>query len=203
MQTDGARPAKGSLTKEALSLLRNKSYIMLLFFVALNSLAVVPMFVFMIEYVKTVGGGSGDVPMIFFLRCVAEVPTFILLSYVGKRISSKNLLMTGVGFTMIYITGLIFVDTIFWLSAINLVGAAGFILTLTGRLRYLQETTPEAVRSTSISVMSACEIGLGSIAGNLIAGFLIAGYGIRIHAMTSLGALILAFFIILLCLRKN
>jgi MFS family permease len=53
-------------------------------------------------------------------------------------------------------------------------------------MRYINEVAPEAVRSTSVTIMGACEIGLGSIAGNLIAGFVLGMYGTR--AMTGVSA---------------
>jgi PPP family 3-phenylpropionic acid transporter len=188
----GVLRAKPNLKKEALTLLRDMRYILFIVFVALYSLSMSPLFVFIIEFVLAVDGHPGDVPMIHALRCMVELPIFILIGAAGKRLGAKKLMLAGLCFGFIYLTGLLLAYSFTGLIVSHMFGAAGFILCLTGRMRYINEITPEAVRSTSITIMGACEIGLGSIAGNLIAGFVIGLYGTQALTWVSVTALAVA-----------
>ena len=201
-EMDGGHRAKVNLKKEALSLFKNKGYILFVIFVAFNALAVMPLFVFSIEYVSFVGGKPGDVPMIHFLRCMMEIPFFILIGAIGNRISTKMLLIAGICFSFIYLFGLLLATNLPILVVAHMIGSIGFILTLSGRMRYLRETAPEAVLSTSITVMGAFEIGVGSIAGNLIAGMVLGLFGTRAFTLISISALCIAM-ILLIFLRTT
>ena len=86
-------------------------------------------------------------------------------------------------------TGLLFANTLPWLIVFRSLNGPGFILGLTGRMRYITELTPESVRSTSITLMGACEVGLGAVAGNLIAGFVSGRYGTRVLTLVAMTAL--------------
>jgi PPP family 3-phenylpropionic acid transporter len=196
IKEENANKPKPNLKKEAVSLLRNKQYLIFIAFVSFCSLAVAPLFVFIIEYVISVGGNPGDVPKIHAMRCVVELPFFIFIGSVGKRFSAKKLMLAGMCFNCVYMVGLLFANSFFWLAACHLVGSPGFILGLTGRMRYINETTPESVRSTSITVMGACEIGLGSIIGNLIAGFVLGAFGTQAFTMVALVSLCIATLIL-------
>lgn len=200
IQNPETSKAKKNLRKEALSLLKNKSYLLFLGYAAFNSLALMPLFMFNIEYVTDMGGGPENVQMIAFMRCVFEIPVFILISKFGKRLSYKKFLIFGLCLSMIYVSGLLFSNNMFWLTASYMVGAIAFIFALTGRLRYIFEKTPEIVRSTSITLIGACEMGVGAVVGNLLAGFIIGMYGTQAFSMVSIAALsIAAIFLGLLC----
>ena len=134
--------------------------------------------------------------MIQALRCFVELPMFILVGLIGKQVSAKKLILAGICFSLVYIIGLLFAKTLFWLLFFHLVGSPGFILGLSGRMRYLNEITPLSVRSTSITVMVACEIGLSAVAGNLIAGFLLEMYGTYALTLVALGALFAVMLIL-------
>jgi PPP family 3-phenylpropionic acid transporter len=194
---------KPNLTKEAFTLLKNHKYILFILFVALYALSSQPLFVFIIDYVTAVGRGPGDVPVIHALRCVVELPLFIFIGYMGTRIGAKKLMMTGVCFAVLYTAGLLFAHNYALLVVSHMSGAAGFILCLTGRMRYINEITPEAVRSTSITVMGACEVGLGAIAGNLVAGFILGTYGTRALTFVSLAALVLSMAVLMLLFKRK
>jgi len=186
------RRAKRDLKKEALTLFKNNRYLLLICYIALNALTTSPLFVFIIDFVTAVGGSPGDVPMIHALRCAVEIPFFIYVGSVGKRFASWKIMFAGACFTFVYLIGLLAANAFPILIAGHLFGSAGFILSLTGRLRYLNEVTPESVRSTSITVMGACEIGLGSIVGNLIAGFVIGAHGTKAMALAAMVSLLCA-----------
>jgi PPP family 3-phenylpropionic acid transporter len=197
---------KKNVFKDAAALLRDRRYIMFLCLVAIWALSTYPLYTFIIDYVTAVGGSVGDVPKIHALRCAAELPAFILVGSIGRRADAKKLMLAGMCFYLAHITGLLFANTFVWLAAVNLLAAPGFILGLTGRMRYISEITPESVRSTSIAAMGACEIGLGSVLGNLIAGFISGKYGIRslsFVAMTAICAAIVIFLIVIMPEKKT
>ena len=189
--------AKGNLKRDALALIKNKPYLLLIVFVSLNALAVAPLFMFMIEYVNVVGGVPGNVPLIHALRCAVEIPAFILVGSYAKRTGAKTLMVAGGLFSLAYMIGLFFATTFFWLAISHLAaGAPGFILGLTGRLRLVEELTPASVRSTSITLMGTFEVGLGSILGNLIAGFVLEYYGTRHLSLVSACAMALGIAVL-------
>ena len=184
---------KPDLKKDALSLLSNKRYITLILFIALSALALQPLWVFLIEYVVTVGGEPEHVPLIHALRCVVEIPLFIFVGTACKRVSAQRLMIIGMCFMFVYVPVLLFANSLAWIIVAHLAGGTpGFIFGLTGRLRYLNEVTPDSVRSTSITLMGTVELGLGAIIGNFVAGFVLQAHGTQALSMISLGALIVA-----------
>ena len=194
----GLKRAKPNLKKDVASLIKNKPYILLLIFGALSALAVSPLFVFLIEYVSAAGGHAGQVPLIHALRCAVEIPMFILVGSFLKNVAAKKLMLAGACFTLVYITGLLFADSFFLLALSHVAaGAPGFILGLTGRLRYVNEATPESVRSTSITLMGTFEIGLGAIVGNLTAGFVLGAYGTQALTLVSITSISVAILLLM------
>ena len=201
IHTESPKP-KPNLLREAVSLLRGKRYIIFICFVSLWALATQPLYTFIIDFVTAVGGGPGDVPMIQAVRCIGEIPAFIVAGTLGQRISAKRLMFAGMVFWVLHMLGIMYASSFFWLCACHMLAGPGFILGLAGRMRYIFEITPEPVRSTSITVMGACEIGLGAIAGNLIAGFVSGAYGPRALAMVSMAALSIPM-VMLLFVKTN
>ena len=194
---------KRNLKSEAASLLRNKPYIIFVLYASFSALSTGPVFNFIIFYVTAVGGNPGDVPMIHAIRCITEIPMFVLIGLIGKKYGARKLILTGMGFSFVYIIGLLFSNSLLGLTLSHaLAGAPAFILGLSGRMRYLSELTPLSVRSTSITVMYACEIGLGSITGNLIAGFLLGIYGTHVLTLVALGALFASAITLMLIPRR-
>ena len=191
------RKAKSHLRRDAANLLRNKAFVMLVFFAGLSALAVMPMFVFLIEYVTVLGGTPGQVPFIQAMRCVVEIPVFIYIASKCKNTAPKKLLTIGAALTLLYTVGIFLADSFMMLMTSHaLAGAPGFILLLTGRLRYLNMVTPEAVRSTSITLMGTGEIAIGSIIGNLLAGFMLYNFGTGHLALFSFGSVSVALLLL-------
>ena len=188
----GVPRVKRNLIKEAASLLQNKQYIILIFFTALIALAVQPIFTFIIDYAGKVGGNPGHVPLIQAIRCIVELPIFLFIGSAGKRLAAKKLIVSGICFYFVYVSGLFFANSLSLLAVCHMMGAAGNILILTGRLRYLTEITPISMRSTSITLISVGEIFLGSTIGNLLGGFLLGKIGPHALTLVSLLALIAA-----------
>ena len=86
--------------------------------------------------------------------------------------------------------GILFAASIFWFILFSLLGSVGYFFGLSGRMRYIIEITPESVRSSSLSIASVCEAGIGSIAGNLIGGAVVGVYGTRALTLISLAAML-------------
>lgn len=197
-QETGARRVKPNLKKDAVSLVSNKRYVALILFIALSALALQPLWVFMVAFVAEVGRGPDYVFRLQFLRCIVEIPLFILVGTACKRVSSKRLMIMGICFMFVYVLLLMFANSFFWIAAAHLVGGTpGFIFGLTGRLRYINEVTPDTVRSTSITLMGTVELGLGAIIGNSVAGFIIDSHGTQMFMIVSLCALILAALLLM------
>ena len=187
---------KPDLKKEALALLKSYQNIIFLLIIAFSSLAVLPLNTFIIYYTEVIGGSSGDAAFIPAIRCVFELIFFILLAIFSKKFSTKALLIIGACLSFIYVTGVLFAANLFWLTFWHSVGAAGFVISLTGRMRYVKERISESVRSTFITLMGASEIALGAVAGNLIAGFVLGRYGTYILTLTAVGSMVVALILL-------
>ena len=195
--------AKSNIKKDAITLLKQKWFMIFILFGALSAMAVQPAFMLLIEYVNQVGGSPGQVPLIQALRCVVEVPVFILVGVLGKKIQTKTLLILGIIFNFMFLFGLMFSTSFIILTLSHLFGGTiGFIFNLTGRLRYINENTPESVRSTSITVMSTFDIGLAAIIGNLVAGFVLDMFNTMVLSAVSLLPLVLSGILLILLPKK-
>ena len=198
------KKAKSHLRRDAAALFANKAFVMLVIFAGLSALTVAPMFIFSIEFVMALGGTPGQVPFIHALRCVVELPVFIFIGTKCKATNPKKLMAIGAVLTLIFISGVFLAGTFPVLALFHaLAGAPGFILLLTGRMRYINIAVPEAVRSTSITLMGTGEIAVGSIAGNLIAGYIIGGFGLARLSILSFSAILLAMLCLCFMPGKN
>ena len=179
--------AKGNLSKDIGKLFVNKRYLFLVLFIALSALAAQPLWMFLPTFVDTVGGSPSDVLLVQALRCVVEIPLFIFVGSFCKNVSSRKLMLAGASFMFVYIIMLFFTASLPMLIAAHLIGGVpAFIFGLTGRLRLLNESTPDSVRSTSITVMGTVELGLGAIIGNSVAGIILDNYSTRVLGAVSL-----------------
>jgi len=184
------RKAQSHVTQDAAALLNNKQFMLFIAFVGIMALGIQPIYTYMIDMVTAVGGNAGDVPKIQAMKCVFEIPMLIFTGVIAhRRLDVRKLMLAGVGFYLVQMFGLIFADTSVMVIFFYILGTPGFILCLSGRLKYLDKITSESVRSTTITVIGACEIGLGAIAGNLAGGFILEAYGTR--AVAVLGAVCL------------
>jgi len=187
---EGVQRVKPNLKKDTVSLITNKRFLILILFTGLMGLGVQPLWVFLIEFVYEVGGHTGNVPLIHALRCLVEIPLFIFVGTKLRGTSSKRLMCIGAFFMFVYMVLMLFAGSVAGIAVAHMLGGTpGFIFLLNGRLRYLNEVTPENMRSTSITLMGTMEIAFGSIAGGLIGGFVLEAFGTQRLAVFSLVAL--------------
>ena len=195
---------KPNLKRDAMSLLKDRQYLLLLVSIGFMALAVQPLWTFLVEFLAGAGGSLGDVPLIGALRCVIEIPTFIFVAVMCKNTGSKKLLLVGTIFLFLYVAILFFANSFFWIAAAHMFGGTpGFIFLLTGRLRYVNEATPESVRSTSITLMGTMEVALGSIVGSLVGGFVVDMHGTRVLTVVSFVSLVLSVVVLLFLRRRH
>jgi len=203
-EDSAARRVKPNLRKDTVSLFKNMRFIALIVFAGFSALGLHPLWVFLIEFVTEAGGTTGNVPLIHALRCAVEIPLFIIVGTACKRVDAKKLMIIGTSFMFVYMLGMLFANSLFWIAAAHLVGGTpGFIFGLTGRLRYINQVTPETVRSTSITLMATVEIGFGAILGGLIGGFVLELYGTQVLTLVSLGSLLVAMLVLMAMTLKK
>ena len=194
---------KPNLKKDAISLLKNKRYLLLLVSVGFMALATQPLWTFMVEFLAVVGGSLGDVARVGALRCIIEIPVFIFVATLCRNTSPKKLMIAGAIFMLLYVIILFFANSFFWVAFAHMFGGTpGFIFTLTGRLRYVNEATPESVRSTSITLMGTMEVAFGSIVGSLVGGFMLDTHGPRMLTIASF-VIVLASIVVLIFLKRR
>lgn len=195
---DQTQDAKSTLKQDAIALFKNKKYIALIVFVGFSALSLQPLWMFLIVYVTEVGGTQGNVPLIHAIRCAVEIPLFIFIGTACKKVSAPKLMAIGVAFQIIYILGLLFASSFSGVLFAHLLGGApGFVFGINGRLRFLNDITPNSVRATSITILGTIELGLGAIIGNYIAGNVLDIYSTNALSFISLGAQVAAAFMLL------
>ena len=200
-----ARIVKTSIKKDISTLFKNKRYIMLTVFFVFFAIGMQPIYTFMIDVVTAAGGSAGDVPMIQAIKCAVEIPMFLLLGYLTKkRIDVRKAMIAGLCFYFAHMLGLVFASTSAIVMILYIISTPGYVLILFGRLQYIRMITPESIRSTSITIISACEVGIGSVAGNLIGAFVLGHSGTRGLAMMELISLCAAMLVLfLICLDSK
>ena len=194
-----AKIAKINIRKDMSTLFRNKKYMKLIAFFIFFAIGMQPIYTFMIDVVTSVGGAAGDVPMIHAIKCFFEIPMFLLLGYISKKqFDIRKVMFVGICFYLVHMLGLVFAGSPAAVVVLYVVSTPGYVLILFGRLQYIRMVTPESIRSTSITIISACEVGIGSVAGNLIGAFVLGRYGTRGLAIMEIASLCAVLLVLLL-----
>lgn len=174
------------------SLLKNKALVrFLLFSLAAYFLLQGPMWLFPV-YVRAHGGDLDTIRRMWILMLVAEIPLVISSGAGLKRVGARGLLSLGVlaGGLRWAVSGLI--DNLYAIYAVQTlhgVMVAGIIL---GGPLYLDDVVPERLRSTAQGLLSMVGVGIGGIASNAVAGFLLEYGGADApYVLAGLGSLVL------------
>jgi len=174
------------------SLLKNRAVVrFLLFTLTAYFLLQGPMWLFPV-YVRAHGGDMDTIRWMWVLMLLAEIPLVISSGAGLKRIGARGLLALGIlaGGLRWMVSGLI--DNLYAIYAVQTlhgVMVAGIIL---GGPLYLDDVVPERLRSTAQGLLSMVGVGIGGIASNAVAGFLLEYGGADApYVLAGIGSLVL------------
>ncbi|MBI2358652.1 MAG: MFS transporter [Deltaproteobacteria bacterium] len=190
-------PRKGTVALRAekgdwRELFKNRAVIRFLFFVlVVYVLQAGPMWLFPL-YVRARGGGLDTIRQMWILMLVIEIP-LVMSSGAGlKRLGSRGLLALGLlaGAIRWTVSGLSHdLQVIYPVQILHGVMVTGLIL---GGPLYLDAVVPGRLRSTAQALLSVIGVGIGGIASNAGAGWLLQHVGADAPYIASgIGSLIL------------
>jgi PPP family 3-phenylpropionic acid transporter len=190
-------PKKGAVALRAdrrdwRELVRNRPFLrFLLFSLAAHFLMHGPMWLFPL-FVRSRGGDLETIRAMWILMLTVEVPLVLLTGSGLKRLGARGLLIAGVfagGLRWLFCA--VFTDPllVFAIQALHGVTVVGLNL---GSPLYLENITPERLRSTAQGILSMVGMGIAGILSNTGAGWLVDHGGMdALYLYSGLGSLAL------------
>jgi PPP family 3-phenylpropionic acid transporter len=174
-------------------LLRNRPYLrLLLFCFAANLLLFGPMWLFPI-FVHSRGGDIATIRGMWIVMLVFEIPLVLATGSGLKRLGARGLLTAGVlagGLRWLLCAA---VTDWFWLYAVQALHGLTVVGLNLGSPLYLDDVTPEKLRSTAQAILSMVSVGIAGMISNVGAGWLMQQGGIELlYWVGGLGCVALA-----------
>jgi len=177
---------------------RNNRLLFFLLIILLYGIAVAPLMQFINLYYKDIGASASFIGWVFFVQAIPEIPAFYLGSKIVKRIGAEKmiLLSMGVSLSRMVLYGLIAKpEAAIFFSIFHCITIAFFLL---GVVEFVQERTPDHLRTTGQALIWAFHFGAGVTLGNIALGYLRDATGLlkamHIHAALALVMLSLTVF---------
>jgi PPP family 3-phenylpropionic acid transporter len=191
-------PRAGAVAVRALrgdwrELLRNHAYLRLLVFsFAANLLLFGPMWLFPI-FVHSRGGDIATIRGMWIVMLIFEIPLVLATGSGLKRFGPRGLLAAGVlagGLRWLLCAA---VTDSFWLYAVQALHGVTVVGLNLGSPLYLDQVTPDKLRSTAQAVLSMVSAGIAGMISNVGAGWLMQQGGIELlYWLSGIGCIVLA-----------
>jgi MFS transporter, PPP family, 3-phenylpropionic acid transporter len=174
-------------------LLHNHAYLRLLVFsFAANLLLFGPMWLFPI-FVHSRGGDIATIRGMWIVMLIFEIPLVLATGSGLKRFGSRGLLAAGVlagGLRWLLCAA---VSDSFWLYAVQALHGVTVVGLNLGSPLYLDQVTPDKLRSTAQAVLSMVSAGVAGMISNIGAGWVMQHGGIDlIYWLSGIGCVVLA-----------
>jgi PPP family 3-phenylpropionic acid transporter len=137
---------------------------------------------------------------------LTEIPVFYYADRIARRLSPlRMLILSGLIACLRY--ALLFVVTKpFHLILVQSLQGIFFALFINGLVLFVNEISPDNLKSTAQTIVISFGFGIGGIIGNIIGGYLIDSFGFNIYysfslitSMTAVGLFIIALLIAKRC----
>ena len=130
------------------------------------------MTVYLLQILENVGGNTGHLGVALAIGAVTEVPILFLFSYIIKRCpASKLLIISGFSYIMKSMI-MLFAGNIGMIYAAHLLQPFSYGLYASATVYFTNDCMREEDKVTGQSLMTMT-MAIGSVAGNLIGGWLI------------------------------
>ena len=157
---------------------------------------------FMIQIIRSLGGGETELGYSNFLQAILELPVMALIGIILKRISAKKLLIIS-GFAF-------FIKNLILIFATNM---AGMYLSQSCQLfayavfipaaAYFVDSIMESTDQVKGQALVTSAITVGGVFSNVVSGVVMDNLGIRAMLLTGTVICALGACIVFLALRKN
>lgn len=167
-------------THSVLHILRSdRSFALMLLAVFFALTAVMPIVSFMVNIVTDRGGNETHLGLALFLMGASELPAAMLFPRLWRRLGSRGTLVLSVAFMAAKPLLFLLTPSLGWALAVQPIQMLGYGLFTPASVYYANESVPAADRVQGQSIMMMASNGLGGMAGNLIAGYVIDFGGVN------------------------
>jgi PPP family 3-phenylpropionic acid transporter len=135
--------------------------------------AVMPIASFLVQMVSDTGGDSGDLGLALFLMAASELPAAFVFQKLWKKIGSEGVLLTALVFMTLKPLLVLFAGNLTVLLLVQPIQMLGYGIFTPANVYFANENVAPEDRVQGQSLKMVLTNGLGSVVGNLIAGFAI------------------------------
>ena len=141
--------------------------------------AVMPVVSFLVNIVKSRGGSETHLGVALFLMGASELPAALIFPRLWRRLGSRNMMLLSVVFMAAKPLVFLLTPSLPALLGVQLIQMGGYGLFTPASVYYANESVPAADRVRGQTVMMMASNGLGNMAGNLVAGFVVDWGGVN------------------------
>ncbi len=144
-------------------------------------------------YVRSRGGDEAMVGRMWIFMLLLEIPLIGFSGSTLRRLGARGLLTMGLLAEGLRWTTCALTDDMTVITAVMLMHGVGVAGILIGAPLYLEQASPERLRSTGQAVIATVSFGAGAIVSNTVFGWLFERYGAEVpYGAAGLGAFALA-----------
>ena len=157
----------------------NPAFTLMLVAVFFGIAAVMPVAGFLIHIVEARGGDESHLGLALFLMGAAELPAALIFARLRERFGSAGMMLIAVVFMAAKPLAFLAAPTLGLLMAAQLIQMPGYGVFTPAAVYYANESVPAADRVRGQTIMMTASNGLGGMAGNLLAGYVVDWGGVN------------------------
>lgn len=157
--------------------------------------------VFMIEFVRNVGGGSSDMGSILAFMTITEVPVMLLFSRLGKRFSCSSLLRFAVIMFTVKELAIYLAGSVGMLYAAETLQALSFAIFVPASVRYADAVIEKRNAAKGQTYITAV-ISMASIFASLVGGALLDSAGAKAALLVGVLVSAAGTFVMMFAIQK-
>ena len=157
----------------------NPAFTLMLVAVFFSIAAVMPVAGFLIHIVEARGGDESHLGLALFLMGAAELPAALIFSRLRERFGSGGMMLIAVVFMAAKPLAFLAAPTLVFLMAAQLIQMPGYGFFTPAAVYYANESVSSADRVRGQTIMMTASNGLGGMAGNLLAGYVVDWGGVN------------------------
>jgi len=184
---------------------RNSRLLVFLLIILFFGVAIAPLMQFINLYYKDIGADESFIGWVFFVQAVPEIPAFLVATRLVKRIGAERTILISMGVSLLRLVMYGFIsqpEIAILFSIFHCITIAFFLL---GVVEFVQDRTPDHLRTTGQALIWAFHFGAGVTLGNLSLGYLRDSVGMltAMHVHGGIALLILVLTIGFFRRRRN
>lgn len=156
----------------------NRSFTLMLIAVFFAITAIMPVVNFLVTIIESRGGDESSLGIALFIMAAAELPAALVFPRLHERLGSQRTMVVSVIFMALKPLLFLLTPNLSALMLAQLIQLLGYGLFTPASVYYANESVPAADRVRGQAIMMTASNGLGFMAGNLMAGYIIDWGGI-------------------------